>query len=108
MVSISLSHNHGNRPCQPCIQVHGQHARFRVSTSLVPRAMTVVFGMGTRLHVRMRTRLENGVLRNGQQSGSAVNSFFDPGRFEAMKTLSGWEAARCDEHQFRAKIKAST
>ena len=26
----------------------------------------------------------------------------------AMKTLSGWEAARCDEHQFRAKIKVST
>ena len=25
--------------------------------------------------------------------------------FEAMKTLSGWEAARCDEHPFRAKIK---
>ena len=30
--------------------------------------MTVVFGLGTRLHVRMRTRLENGVLRNGTQS----------------------------------------
>ena len=65
----------------------------------------MVFGLGARLHVRMRTRLENGVLRNGQQSGCAVNSFFDKGKFEAMKTLSGWEAARCDEHQFRAKIK---
>ena len=43
-------------------------------------------------------------------SGSAVNNFFDQGNFdsEAMKTLSGWEAARCDEHQFRAKIKVST
>ena len=38
---MSLSHNHGNRPCQPYIQVHGQRAHFRVSTSLVPRAMTV-------------------------------------------------------------------
>ena len=65
----------------------------------------MVFGLGTRLHVRMRTRLENGVLRNGQQSGCG---FFDKGKFEAMKTLSGWEAARCDEHQFRAKIKVST
>ena len=35
-------------------------------------------------------------------------NFFDQGNFEAMKTLSGWEAARCDEHQFRAKIKVST
>ena len=65
--------------------MHGQRARFRVSISLVPRAMTVVFGLGMRLHVRMRTRLENGVLRNGQQSGSAVNSFFDQGKFEAIK-----------------------
>ena len=88
--------------------VHGQRARdFGVSNSLVPRAMTVVFGLGTRLHVRMRTRSENGVLRNGQQSGSAVNSFFDQGKFEAMKSLSGWDAARCDEYPFRAKIKVS-
>ena len=51
----------------------------------------MVFGLGMRLHVRMRTRLENGVLRNGQQSGSAVNSSFEQGKFEAKKTLSGWE-----------------
>ena len=35
-------------------------------------------------------------------------AFIDQGEFEAMKTLSGWEAARPDEHQFRAKIKVST
>ena len=35
-------------------------------------------------------------------------AFIDKGEFEAMKTLSGWEAARSDEHQFRAKIKVST
>ena len=40
-------------------------------------------------------------------TGRAVNNFFDQGNFEAMKTVSGWEAARCDEHQFRAKIKVS-
>ena len=32
-------------------------------------------------------------------------AFIDQGEFEAMKTLSCWEAAWCDEHQFRAKIK---
>ena len=58
--------------------------------------------------MHMRTTLENGILRNEQPSGCAVNNFLDPGNFEAMKTLSGWEAARCDEHQFRAKIKVST
>ena len=35
-------------------------------------------------------------------------AFIDLGEFEAMKSLSGWEAARSDEHQFRAKIKVST
>ena len=70
--------------------------------------MTVIIGLGTRLDVHMRTRLENSVLRNGQQPGSAENSFFDYSKFEAMKALSGWDAARCDEHQFRAKIKVST
>ena len=34
-------------------------------------------------------------------------AFVDQGEFEAMKTLSGWEAARYDEHRFRAKIKVS-
>ena len=40
--------------------------------------------------------------------GQYCEQLFDQGNFEAMKTLSGWEAARCDEHQFRAKIKVST
>ena len=49
--------------------------------------MTVVIGLGTRLDVR----LENGVLCNGQQPGSAENSFFDYSKFVAMKSLSGWD-----------------
>ena len=36
-----------------------------VCASLTSRPMTVVFGLGTRQRVRMRRRLENGVLRNG-------------------------------------------
>ena len=50
---------------------HGQLA----CTSLVPRSMIAVFGLGTRLHVHMHTTLENGVLRNGQQPQSVVNGF---------------------------------
>ena len=34
-------------------------------------------------------------------------AFINQGEFEAVKTLSGWEAARCDEHPYRAKIKVS-
>ena len=50
----------------------------------------------------MRTKLQNGVLSNGQQL-----RVVDQGEFEAMKTLSGWKAAHCDEHPFRTKIKVS-
>ena len=67
----------------------------------------MVFGLGTRLRVRMRTKLENGILHNGQPTQSVVNGFSDQGELEAMKTLSGWEAARCNEHPFCAKIKVS-
>ena len=70
--------------------------------------MSVVFGLGTRLCVRMRTKLENGVLHNGQQPQSVVNAFVDQDEFEAMKTLSGRRAPRCDKDQFRAKMTVST
>ena len=39
--------------------------------------------------------------------GQCCEQLFDQGNFEAMKMLSDWEAARCDEHQFRAKSKVS-
>ena len=58
--------------------------------------------------MRMRTTFENGVLRNGQQPGSAMNSFIDQGEFGAMKTLSGRIAPRCDELQFCDKMTVST
>ena len=70
--------------------------------------MTVVFGLGTRLCVRMRTTLENGVLRNRRQPGRAENSFIDRDEFVAMKTLSGCKAPRCDKDQFRDKMTVST
>ena len=35
-------------------------------------------------------------------------TFIDQGEFEAMKTLSGCRAPRCDKHQFRAKMTVST
>ena len=52
------------------------NSQFRWCTSLVLRPMIVVFGLRTRLRVRMRTTLENGVLRNGQQPQSVVNGFY--------------------------------
>jgi len=84
------------------------NSRFYVCTSLAPRPMTVVFGLGTRLRVRMCTTLENGVLSNGQQLGRAENSFIDQSEFVAMKMLSGCKAPRCDKHQFCDKMTVST
>ena len=70
VVFINLAHYYGKRPCQP------RAVNFRLCTSVVPRPMSVVFGLGTRLRVRMRTKLENGVLHNGQQPQSVVNGFY--------------------------------
>ena len=57
----------------------------RNCTSLAPRLVTVVFGLGTRLHARICTTLENGILCNGQQPDRAENSFIDQGKLVAMK-----------------------
>ena len=77
-------------------------------TSLAPRPMTVIFGLETRLRVRMRTTFENGVLHNGQQPGTAENSFIDQGELVAMKMLSGHKPPRCDKDQFCDKMTVST
>ena len=69
--------------------------------SVVPRSMSVVFGLGTRLCVRMRTKLENGVLHNEQCCEWLLLTRVN------LKRLSGWEAACCDEHPFCANIKVS-
>ena len=79
-----------------------------ICTGHSPGPMTVVFGLGTRLRIRMRTTFENGVLRNGQQPSRAENSFIDQGEFVAMKTLSGCKVPRCDKHQFCDKMTVST
>ena len=67
--------------------------------------MSVVFGLGTRLRVRMHTKFKNGVLHNEQQPQRVVNGFIGQGEFEAMKSLSGWEAAHYDEHPFVLKLR---
>ena len=74
----------------------------------LPSLMTVFFCLGTRLRVCMRTTLENGFLRNGQQPACAVNNFIDLGEFRVMKTLSGGIAPRCDKHQFCDKMTVSS
>ena len=83
-------------------------ARFHVCTSLTSIPMTVVFGLETKLRVRMRTTFENGVLRNRQQPRKAENSFIDQDKIVAMKMLSCCKAPRCDEHQFRDKMTVRT
>ena len=55
--------------------------------------------------MRMRTKLQNGVLRNGQQPQSVVNG---QSEVEAMKTLIGCRDSRCDKDQFHPKMTVST
>ena len=52
------------------------NSRFSLVTSLVPRLTIIIFGLGMRLVVRMRTQLQNGALHNGQQPQSVVNRFY--------------------------------
>ena len=66
--------------------------------------MSMVFGLGMRLCVHMRTKLENSVLHNGQQP----ECYEWQDEFEAIKTLSGHRAARCDKDQYCAKMTVST
>ena len=75
-------HYHGKRLYQPCC-AYCPIPQFTLCSSLAARAITVVFGLGTRLCVYVCTRLENGVLCNGQQPGSAMNIFID--KFEAIR-----------------------
>ena len=70
--------------------------------------MVMVFDLGTRLHVHMHTKLENGILHNGQQPHSVGMTLIDQGEFEAMKTLSGCRAPRCDKRQIRTEMTVST
>ena len=58
---------------------------FYMHTSLAPRPITVAFGLGTRLRIRvcMHTALENSILHNGKQLVSAVNNLIDQGKFVA-------------------------
>ena len=76
--------------------------------SLAPRPMTVIFGLGTRLRVRMRTTFKNGAPRNGQQPASAVSNFIDQDEFGAMKMLNDRISPRYDKHHFCVKITVST
>ena len=70
--------------------------------------MSVVFGLGTRLRVRMRTKLEK--WRPSQRTATTVlrMAFIGQSEFEAIKTPNGRRAPRCDKDQFRPKMTVST
>ena len=89
MVSMSPFHYTTRKDCATLWLL--VNTQFPVCNSLTPIPMTVVFGLGMRQHVHMHTRLENGILRNGQQPGSTVK-----------------RAPCCDKHQFHANMTVST
>ena len=81
-------------------------SRFRSCTNLTLRPTIVVFGLGIRLHVRMRTKLEFFVTNSNHRFCEWI--FIDQVEFEAAKTLSGRRARRCDKNQFLAKVTLCT
>ena len=56
------------------------------TSQLISKSLTAIYGLGTRLHVRMRIRkqLENGIQCKRQQLLSVVNGFTDQGEFEVI------------------------
>ena len=56
--------------------------------------MNMVFGLGTRLRVHMRTKLENGVLHNGQQPQGVVNGSLVPRPKEEEEKGPGFSRSR--------------
>ena len=80
--------------------------RFHVGTSLAPSPMIVVFGLGIRLRVCMRTSLETGILRNGSSQVELWTTFINLGEFVATYEDTEW--LRCDKHQFRDQMMVST
>ena len=75
----------------------GYRQRTYSYASLVPGPNAVVCGLGTRLRVRMRTKLENGVLRNGAAAAVCL-------AVEVMKTLSVRGPARYDKRQSKTTV----
>ena len=86
VVSMSLSHNHGGDTA-PVVLVNAR----TISRVHQSRSQTNDRGywFGNKTGCAHAYKIKNGVLRNGQQPGSARNSFFDYSEFEAMKSLSG-------------------
>ena len=78
VVFTNLVHYYGKKPCQ--CSASGQLVASFPGRSRLQFSTILIFGMGTRLLVRMRTKL-----------------LIDQGEVEAMKTPIGCRALRCDK-----------
>ena len=90
---INLAHYCGKRPCQP------RAVNFAWALVSFPDRWAWYLAWELDLCARMRTKFNHRVL---------WMAFIDQGEFEAIKTLSGRRAPRCDKDQFRAKMTVST
>ena len=101
----NLVHYYSKRPCQ--CSASGQLA-ISLVTSLVPRLMILLFGMGMRLLVRMCTNYKMASFATDSSHRVLRIAFIDQGEVEAMKTPIGCRDPRCDKDQFCAKMTVST
>ena len=101
MVFINFAHCYGKRPCQ---RARSQLAIFAYECRSQASERGIWPGNKTSCAHAYKIRK----WRPSQRTATTeCVAFIDQGEFEAMKTLSGWEAARCDEYPFCAKIKVS-
>ena len=95
VVSMSLSHNHRNRPCQLCMQVHCQRVCEHKSHS---QSNDRGHCSGNETACVHAYKIRKWRPTQHRAVSQCCEQPFDQGKFEAMKTLSGCEAAHCDEH----------
>ena len=96
--------NHGLFKAKP--SSHHVHSTLRLTppTSPCPTLSADAEPVSVPMHFCQRENPQ----KLESEKGHQLERLVDTGNFEAMKNLSGWEAAHCDEHQLHAKIKVST
>ena len=85
-----------------------QRSQFCMYTSLTPKPMTVVFGLGTRLHLHMCARLENGVLHNTKcDLHNSVNSICVHRNWTLVCFVTSWGSGH-DHNRTFFKVNTNT
>ena len=93
------------RDCQSCQSCWLRHARFQHQSC--SQTTDRGYWFGNKIGCAHAYKIKKWCPSQRTAAGQCWERLFDYSKFEAMKSVSGWDAVRCDEHQFH-KIKVST